>query len=119
MPSSSLIVNSEYQDLLHHVGETLENGRAKAVAAVNSAVVATYWEIGRDIVEFEQAGNAKAEYGTELLKRLSRDLTDAYGKGFSHSNLIYMRKLYLTYPKSQTLSDFLSWSQYITVAKDR
>ena len=65
MPSNSLIVNSEYQDLLQHVGETLENGRAKAVAAVNSAVVTTYWEIGRDIVEFEQAGSVKAEYGTE------------------------------------------------------
>ena len=117
MPSNSLVVNSEYQNLLHHVGETLENGRAKAVAAVNSAVVATYWEIGRDIVEFEQAGSVKAEYGTELLKRLSRDLTDAYGKGFSHSNLVYMRKLYLTYPKSQTLSDFLSWSQYIELLK--
>ena len=117
MPSNSLIVNSEYQDLLQHVGETLENGRAKAVAAVNSAVVTTYWEIGRDIVEFEQAGSVKAEYGTELLKRLSRDLTDAYGKGFSHSNLVYMRKLYLTYPKSQTLSDFLSWSHYIELLK--
>lgn len=117
MPYNSPVVNSEYQDLLRHVGETLENGRAKAVAAVNSAVVATYWEIGRDIVEFEQAGSVKAEYGKELLKRLSRDLTDAYGKGFSHSNLVYMRKLYLTYPKSQTLSDFLSWSQYIELLK--
>ena len=117
MPSNSLVVNSEYQELLHYVGETLENGRAKAVAAVNSAAVATYWEIGRNIVEFEQAGSVKAEYGTELLKRLSRDLTDAYGKGFSHSNLVYMRKLYLTYPKSQTLSDFLSWSQYIELLK--
>ena len=117
MPSNSLVVNSEYQELLHHVGETLENGRAKAVAAVNSAAVATYWELGRNIVEFEQAGSVKAEYGTELLKRLSRDLTDAYGKGFSHSNLVYMRKLYLTYPKSQTLSDFLSWSQYIELLK--
>lgn len=117
MPSNSLVVNSKYQDLLQHVGETVENGRAKAVAAVNSAAVATYWEIGRDIVEFEQAGSVKAEYGTELLKRLSRDLTGAYGKGFSHSNLVYMRKLYLTYPKSQTLSDFLSWSQYIELLK--
>jgi predicted nuclease of restriction endonuclease-like (RecB) superfamily len=117
MLSDALVVHPEYQDLLHHVGETLENGRAKAVAAVNSAAVATYWEIGRNIVEFEQAGSVKAEYGTELLKRLSRDLTDAYGKGFSHSNLVYMRKLYLTYPKSQTLSDFLSWSQYIELLK--
>lgn len=100
MSSDSLTLHSEYQDLLHHVGETLENGRARAVAAVNSAAVATYWEIGRQIVEYEQSGNVKAEYGAELIKRLSRDLTDIYGKGFSHSNLIYMRKLYLAYPKS-------------------
>ena len=117
MSSDSLTLHSEYQDLLHHVGETLENGRARAVAAVNSAAVATYWEIGRQIVEYEQSGNVKAEYGAELIKRLSRDLTDIYGKGFSHSNLIYMRKLYLAYPKSQTLSDFLSWSQYIELLK--
>ena len=68
-------------------------------------------------MEFEQAGSTKAEYGSELLKRLSRDLTDIYGKGFSRSNLVYMRKLFLTYPKSQTLSDFLSWSQYSELLK--
>ena len=110
-------MNSEYKALLQHVGKTLESGRSKALAAVNSAAVATYWEIGRNIVEYEQAGSAKAEYGSELLRRLSRDLTEIYGKGFSHSNLVYMRKLFLAYPKSQTLSDFLSWSQYIELLK--
>ena len=110
MAMESLTENQEYRDLLRSVGETLENGRAKAAAAVNSAVVATYWEIGRNIVEYEQGGNAKAEYGSELLKRLSSDLTEMYGKGFSRSNLVYIRKLYLTYPKSQTLFDFLNWS---------
>ena len=117
MPDGSLTVYPNYQDLLQNVGKTLKNGREKAVAAVNSAAVSTYWEIGRSIVEYEQGGQAKAEYGSELLKRLSRDLTDLYGKGFSHSNLIYIRKLYLTYPKSQTLSDFLSWSQYVELLK--
>ena len=117
MPSEALMTNPEYRDLLQHVGETLENGRAKAAAALNSAAVGTYWTIGQYIVEYEQAGSIKAEYGAELLKRLSRDLTDLYGKGFSHSNLVYMRKLYLTYPKSQTLSDFLSWSQYVELLK--
>ena len=117
MPQDALAMNSEYKALLQHVGKTLESGRSKALAAVNSAAVATYWEIGRNIVEYEQAGSAKAEYGSELLRRLSRDLTEIYGKGFSHSNLIYMRKLFLAYPKSQTLSDFLSWSQYIELLK--
>ena len=115
--NNSLIVDSEYQNLLHDVGETLESGRARTVSAVNSAVVSTYWEIGRNIVEYEQAGRAKAEYGSELIKRLSKDLTSLYGKGFSHSNLVYMRKLYLAYPKSQSLSDFLSWSQYVELLK--
>ena len=117
MNSDSLTVNSNYQELLTHVGDTLEQGRSRAAAAVNSAVVATYWEIGRQIVEYEQGGSAKADYGSALLKKLSADLTTLYGKGFSHSNLIYMRKLYLTYPKSQTLSDFLNWSQYIELLK--
>ena len=117
MNSDSLTVNPNYQELLTHVGDTLEQGRSRAAAAVNSAVVATYWEIGRQIVEYEQGGSAKADYGSALLKKLSADLTNLYGIGFSHSNLIYMRKLYLTYPKSQTLSDFLNWSQYIELLK--
>jgi len=76
-----------------------------------------YWEIGRQIVEYEQHGNERAEYGSDVLNRLSRDLTDRYGKGFSHSNVAYMRRLYLTYQKSQTLSDFLTWSYYIELLK--
>ena len=86
----------EYNRLLLNVGETLEQGRQQAVYAVNSAMVHTYWEIGRKIVEYEQHGNEKADYGADVLNRLSRDLTDRYGKGFSHSNVVYMRKLYLT-----------------------
>ena len=100
--------NPEYDRLLRNVGETFEHGRQQAVYAVNSTMVRTYWEIGRQIVEYEQHGNEKAEYGSDVLNRLSRDLTERYGKGFSHSNVVYMRKFYLTYPKSQTLSDFLS-----------
>lgn len=109
--------NPEYNRSLLNVGETLEQGRQRAVYAVNSAMVHTYWEIGRQIVEYEQHGSKKAEYGSDVLNRLSRDLTDRYGKGFSHSNVVYMRRLYLTYPKSQTLSDFLTWSHYIELLK--
>lgn len=117
MDNDSLIVNSDYQGLLQQVGETLERGRGRAAAAVNSAMVATYWEIGRDIVEYEQAGNAKAEYGSDVLNRLSRDLTDLYGKGFNRASVFYMRKLYLTYPKVTTLSKLLSWSHYVELLK--
>ncbi len=71
-------------------------------------VIGTYWQIGRHIVEFEQAGEEKAEYGSELLNRLSKDLTLEFGKGFSRSNLFQIRKFHLIFPKIQTLSGQLS-----------
>ncbi len=73
----------------------------------------TYWEIGRYIVDFEQKGNIKAEYGKQLILNLSKDLSGSYGRGFSRTNIQYMRLLYKYYPKSQTLSGELSWSHYI------
>ena len=109
----SLGNNPEYDALLQCVGDTLEKGRQRAATAVNSAEVQTYWEIGRQIVEYEQHGNERAEYGSDVLNRLSRDLTDRYGKGFSRGNVFYMRKLFMTYPKVQTVSELLSWSHYI------
>lgn len=111
------MVQQDYQDLIRQVGCDLEAGRIQAVSAVNSAMVRTYWMIGQHIVEYEQNGHEKAEYGSFLLKQLSKDLCERYGEGFGHSNLIYIRKLYLTYPKSQTLSYFLSWSHYVELLK--
>ena len=84
--------NPEYDRLLLDVGETLEEGRRQAVCAVNSAMVRTYWEIGRQIVEYEQHGNEKAEYGSKLLSQLSKDLTVRYGSGFGLSNISKMRR---------------------------
>lgn len=77
----------------------------------------TYWEVGKYIVEFEQKGNEKAEYGSQLFDRLSNDLTENYGRGFSRSNLLYMRKLYLEFPISETLSHVLTWSHYFEILK--
>ncbi|MCF8245847.1 MAG: DUF1016 N-terminal domain-containing protein [Saprospiraceae bacterium] len=74
--------------------------------------VKTRWKIGRHIVEYEQQGNEKAEYGTYLLDRLAKDLTLAHGKGFSRTNVVYIRKLYLYYSIVQTVSEQLSWSHY-------
>lgn len=71
--------------------------------------------IGRHIVEYEQGGKEKAEYGSFLFEQLSKDLTKLYGKGFSRANLLYMRKLCLTFPKSETLSNVLSWSHYFEI----
>jgi hypothetical protein len=73
----------------------LQQGRQQAVQSVNTILVQTYWHIGQHIVEFEQKGNERAEYGSQLFERLSKDLTQSYGKGFGRSNLLYMRKLYL------------------------
>ena len=70
--------------MIIEIGDILEDGRRKSAVAVNSIIVQTYWEIGRQIIEFEQKGNKKAEYGSGLLNRLSTDLTDRYGKDFCH-----------------------------------
>ncbi|MBR5088477.1 MAG: DUF1016 family protein [Ruminiclostridium sp.] len=109
--------DSEYTALLQQVGNTLEQGRTQIATAINSAMVVSYWEIGRAIVDYEQKGNDKAEYGSSTLKRLSKDLSDRYGNGFSLSNITKMRKMYLTYPILQTVSAKLSWSHYIELLK--
>ncbi len=106
-------IKSNYKILINNIGKILEKGRKQVVIAVNNILVNTYWEIGRQIVEFEQKGKEKVEYGSKLFERIAKDLKDRYGKGFSRSNIIYMRLLYLKYPKSQTLSDQLGWSHYI------
>ncbi len=109
--------NTDYSKLIQLIGDTLQEGRQQVARQVNTVLVQSYWEIGRYIVEFEQGGQASAEYGTGLLTQLSKDLRAAYGKGFSRSNLSYMRKLYLAFPKCETLSHKLSWSHYFEILK--
>jgi hypothetical protein len=106
-----------YDSLIDNIGHLLSEGRRKAIQSVNSILVQTYWEIGRYIVEFEQKGNEKAEYGTQLFERLSRDLTLRYGKGFGRSNLFQIRNFYLQFQKVQTLSGKLTWSHYTQILK--
>lgn len=93
-----------YDGLMGGIAQLLEQSRHTAARAVNSILTATYWEIGRRIVEFEQGGEARAEYGSELLKRLAADLTARFGRGFSKSNLFQMRGFYLGWEIFQTLS---------------
>ena len=106
------MINREYQNLIEHIGILLEQGRKHAFYAVNTILIKTYWEIGKQIVEYEQKGKEHAEYGFSLLADLSKDLTLKYGKGFSKSNVYLMRQFYLKYQKFQTLSGKLSWSHY-------
>jgi predicted nuclease of restriction endonuclease-like (RecB) superfamily len=106
-----------YSELIDKIGSLLRQGRQQAAQSVNTILVQTYWFIGQHIVEFEQKGNQKAEYGSQLFERLSKDLTIAYGKGFGRSNLLYMRKLYLSFPISGTVSHLLTWSHYYEILK--
>ncbi|NOX66407.1 MAG: DUF1016 domain-containing protein [Chlorobi bacterium] len=92
-------------DFYNKIAELLKDARRKVVQTVNKTMVYTYFEIGRTIVEEEQKGKVRAEYGKQLIKELSQRLTREFGKGFSITNLKQMRQFYLTYSKSQTLSD--------------
>jgi predicted nuclease of restriction endonuclease-like (RecB) superfamily len=109
--------DKNYQSLISQISNTYSEGRSKAVLAVNSFLVETYWQIGRYIVEFEQNGNAKADYGKNLIGNLSDDLLNRLGKGFSRSNLVYMRLFYLEFPISEKPSHLLSWSHYVELLK--
>jgi predicted nuclease of restriction endonuclease-like (RecB) superfamily len=107
----------EYQSLLSKISDVYIEGQVRAVQSVNVHLLETYWHIGQYIVEFEQGGAARAEYGKGLLERLSQDLALLHGKGFSRSNLIRIRQLYLAYPKSAMVSHLLSWSHYVELLK--
>lgn len=119
--STPLNGSDDYRQLLQQISDTYTRGRVQAVQAVNAQLIQTYWQVGRHIVEFEQAGQVRAEYGTALIQTLSADLGLRHGKGFSRSNLVYMRLLYLRYaagaPISQKPSHQLSWSHYVELLK--
>lgn len=93
--------------LINTISALLENARKKVVVAVNQTIVLTYFEIGRMIVEDEQNGDNRAEYGENVLKDLAIHLTHKFGKGFSETNLKQMRQFYVSYSIRQTLSDEL------------
>ena len=106
-----------YQSLLQRISDTYAGGQRQAAQAINTHLLETYWQIGQYIVEFEQDGDAKAEYGKHLLENLSQDLKAIHGRGFSRSNLVYMRLLYLRYPIGEKPSHQLSWSHYVELLK--
>ena len=89
--------SEEYGGLIGGIAELLEAARRNAARAVNALMTATYWEIGRRIVEFEQQGKDRAGYGEQLLDQLSADLTSRFGRGFGRRNLFQIRAFYLAY----------------------
>jgi predicted nuclease of restriction endonuclease-like (RecB) superfamily len=95
---------SAYDALLGGIADLLEEARRSSARAVNALMTATYWEIGRRIVEFEQAGKMRAAYGEALMERLSADLAARFGRGFSVRNVWQMKAFYLAWRTPQTLS---------------
>ncbi|HEX5491284.1 MAG TPA: DUF1016 N-terminal domain-containing protein [Candidatus Udaeobacter sp.] len=120
----------DYDAMLNRVIGLIDGARRASARTVNAIMTATYWLIGRHIVEFEQQGKSRADYGEELLARLAVDLTTRCGRGFQVDNLQRMRLFYFAYPASQisatlsrkfppaSINDFsarfpLSWSAYV------
>ncbi len=93
------------------IKKILLDARNKVYQTANFAMVEAYWQIGKSIVE-EQNGEERAEYGTGLLKELSNQMTQDFGKGFTVANLKNMRQFYLTFPNSYALRSELSWTHY-------
>jgi predicted nuclease of restriction endonuclease-like (RecB) superfamily len=98
------VIITEYDAVLSSIVELLELARRTSARAINAMMTATYWEIGRRIVEFEQGGKSRAEYGEQLLDRLSQDLSTRFGRGFSIRNLRSFRGFYANWSIRQTLS---------------
>lgn len=118
-------IKRKYNELLLHIGTTLEEARSGTISFLNQQMLNCYWKIGKHIVQYEQQGEEKAEYGSALLTNLSKDLQLRFGKGFGRSNLYMMRQFYLLYPIFQTsgkslkkkslkfqTSGKLTWSHY-------
>ena len=105
---------------INEVKEILKNARQKAYTAINSAMVEAYWEIGRRIVEEEQRGKERAEYGKEIIKNLSKELTEEFGKGFGERNIRNIRQFYVLfsdYEKWKSLISKLTWTHIQKVLK--
>lgn len=116
-PVPAVLSSTEYQQLVDRISTVWDKAKNEAIQTVNAQLIEANWLTGRHIVEFEQQGNVRAQYGKQLLVNLAKDLTTKRGRGFSRSNLTYMRKLYLTFPKCETLSHKLTWSHYFELLK--
>jgi predicted nuclease of restriction endonuclease-like (RecB) superfamily len=127
--SVGAISEHDYSAVITDVVALMESARRAAARSVNALMTATYWEVGRRIVELEQQGESRAEYGKRIIERLAVDLSDRLGRGFQKTNLFQMRAFYLAYPNRrsitvldmtapnifQTLSEQfpLPWSHYV------
>lgn len=104
------------QKFYDEIRNILHTARNKVYQTANFAMVEAYWNIGKSIIK-EQGGDEKAAYGTGLLKELSEQMTRDFGKGFTVTNLKYMRQFYLTFPNGHALRGELSWTHYRLLMK--
>ena len=107
---------NEINDIFNNIKELVINSKNKVYQTVNIEMLNLYWNIGKKIIEIQQ-GNNRANYGDEIINKLSQKLTNEFGKGFSKRNLRSMRKFYLMYPIWQAVSAKLSWSHYLELIK--
>ena len=105
-------VKADDNSLIESIKSIIMTSRQNIVRAVNTEMISAYWNVGRLIVENEQKNMERAQYGEQTLKNLSKRLTKELGSGFSTTNLKMMRRFFIVYEKSQTVSDQLSWSHY-------
>jgi predicted GNAT family N-acyltransferase len=108
---------NEYGSLFRDIAEIIKESRKQVQQTVNLAMVESYWQIGRLIIEHEQRGESRATYGSRLLAKLSEYLTREFGKGFDITNLRNMRRFYLAFPIRETVSTELSWSHYNVLSR--
>ena len=116
MDNTSLLLSNDGNPVYNQIKEILTTARARAYSAVNFAMVEAYWLIGKHIVD-AQAGNERAEYGTQLLKYLSEQLTRDFGKGFEERELRKIRQFYLTFPIRDAVRPELGWTHYRLVLR--
>ena len=112
IPAASGTVAASLSALLENLRAVIREARQQALRAVDVVQVRTCWLVGRHIVEFEQGGEARAEYGAGLMKRLAEALTAEFGRGFDSTNLRFMRQFYLAFPICDALRRKLSWTHY-------
>jgi DUF1016 N-terminal domain len=105
------------ENLHSEARQIIEGGRHAAYRAVNTSMVKTYWELGQLIVQEEQQGKARADYGKYLIAELAQRLTLEFGKGFDKRNLFYMRQFYLAYPIVNAMRSQLTWTHYRLLLK--
>ena len=96
--------------IITSIKQIIIDSRSRVFRMVNSALLETYWKIGQIIVDDEQKGNLKADYGKATLKNLAKELTLEFGKGFDYTNLTNMRNFYLAFPILDALRQELSWT---------